>query len=87
MSDEEKSLRLSQLNDLHNQLVNTEQEKFCPALRWALSALGCPDAVAPRAVRPLTEKCDWCDGEKQWCSVCQVYTRTCCVDYGTCQCS
>jgi hypothetical protein len=46
------------------------------------------ESVPPKNVQPPpTEKCEWCGGEKKWCSVCQVYTRTCCHDYGTCQCS
>lgn len=31
--------------------------------------------------------CDDCDGEMMWCTCCEVYTKTCCVDYGTCYCS
>lgn len=32
-------------------------------------------------------KCYDCGGQKPWCSACEVYTQTCCVDYGTCMCS
>ena len=32
-------------------------------------------------------RCDWCGGEMQWCPVCTEWTKTCCQDYGTCQCS
>ena len=33
-------------------------------------------------------QCDLCsDGEMSWCSCCEVYTSTCCCDYGTCMCS
>lgn len=49
VSADERAFRLRQLNDLHNVLVNTGREKFCPALRWAMDQLGCPDAAA----RPL----------------------------------
>ena len=31
--------------------------------------------------------CDDCDGTMTWCSVCGMYTQSCCVDYGTCMCS
>lgn len=31
--------------------------------------------------------CDSCGGREQWCSCCKVWTKTCCVDYGTCMCS
>jgi hypothetical protein len=34
-----------------------------------------------------TATCPDCDGLMYWCSCCCVYTQTCCVDYGTCQCS
>lgn len=32
-------------------------------------------------------RCNSCGGWEQWCSICQCYTQTCCVDYGTCMCS
>lgn len=28
-----------------------------------------------------------CGGLATWCSCCECYTSTCCVDYGTCLCS
>jgi hypothetical protein len=28
-----------------------------------------------------------CGGYTTWCSHCRVWSRTCCVEYGTCQCS
>jgi hypothetical protein len=31
-------------------------------------------------------KCD-CGGHLTWCAQCSVWTQTCHVDYGTCQCS
>jgi len=31
--------------------------------------------------------CDMCGGEMTWCESCQVWSRKCCQDYGTCQCS
>jgi len=31
--------------------------------------------------------CPDCGGKMTWCSSCQCWTRTCCVEYGTCQCS
>lgn len=31
--------------------------------------------------------CDSCGGEQSWCSCCETYTKTCCVDWGTCMCS
>ncbi len=33
------------------------------------------------------EVCDECGGNMPWCSSCETYTRTCCVDWGTCMCS
>jgi len=36
---------------------------------------------------PEIETCYHCGGAAPWCSVCNVYTSTCCVDYGTCMCS
>ncbi len=32
-------------------------------------------------------KCDNCDGFLRWCQSCGMYSRSCCVEYGTCQCS
>lgn len=31
--------------------------------------------------------CPDCGNLMQWCSGCGVWTKTCCVDYGTCMCS
>lgn len=32
-------------------------------------------------------ECSNCGGELSWCSSCMMYSRTCCEEYGTCQCS
>lgn len=32
-------------------------------------------------------RCPHCGGQMTWCSHCMVWSRTCCIDYGTCQCS
>lgn len=32
-------------------------------------------------------RCSFCSGYESWCETCQTYSRNCCVDYGTCQCS
>ena len=31
--------------------------------------------------------CEKCGGVMSWCNTCQMWTRNCCTDYGTCQCS
>jgi hypothetical protein len=31
--------------------------------------------------------CNLCGGQMTWCSCCQVWSSTCCCDYGTCECS
>lgn len=31
--------------------------------------------------------CPYCGGTMSWCCVCQMWSRTCCEEYGTCQCS
>lgn len=31
--------------------------------------------------------CDYCGDKMSWCNICQVFSRSCCVEYGTCQCS
>ena len=33
------------------------------------------------------KECPDCGGRMSWCSICNVWSRNCCVDYGTCQCS
>jgi hypothetical protein len=33
------------------------------------------------------EYCTWCGGTMAWCASCEMWTKTCCEDYGTCQCS
>ena len=34
-----------------------------------------------------TKTCEDCSGEMVWCTSCNMYTKTCCQEYGTCQCS
>lgn len=34
-----------------------------------------------------SRECGSCEGYENWCGFCQTYTQTCCVDYGTCECS
>jgi hypothetical protein len=31
--------------------------------------------------------CPNCGGQMHWCSGCQQWSRSCCVEYGTCYCS
>lgn len=48
------------------------------------------DAERDRQERPHREpgpKCSECGGRETWCAQCLRYSRTCCVEYGTCQCS
>ena len=33
------------------------------------------------------KECPDCGGLMRWCSGCEMWTKTCCVDYGTCMCS
>lgn len=33
------------------------------------------------------EICPMCDGLMEWCTTCQVWSSSCCCDYGTCLCS
>lgn len=56
MTSNERTLRLRQLNDLHNSLVHTAEEAFCPALRWAMDRLGCPDAAAAVKTVDVTDR-------------------------------
>ena len=37
--------------------------------------------------RPSENECPNCGGQMTWCSCCQQWSRSCCVEYGTCQCS
>ncbi|MBN1117790.1 MAG: hypothetical protein JXA77_11330 [Bacteroidales bacterium] len=37
--------------------------------------------------RPSESTCPNCGGTMHWCSTCQMWSRSCCVEYGTCQCS
>lgn len=32
-------------------------------------------------------RCPECGGEMTWCELCQMWSRTCCEDFGTCECS
>jgi hypothetical protein len=31
--------------------------------------------------------CSRCGGTMNWCSCCQMWSQSCCVEYGTCACS
>ena len=31
--------------------------------------------------------CDRCGGNMHWCHCCRVWSSTCCIEYGTCQCN
>ena len=37
--------------------------------------------------RRKTKYCDNCGGSMTWCNSCQMYSRNCCEDYGSCMCS
>lgn len=32
-------------------------------------------------------RCEDCGGEMLWCDCCNMWTKTCCIEYGTCMCS
>lgn len=32
-------------------------------------------------------RCHECGNAMTWCSTCDMWSRHCCVDYGTCQCN
>jgi len=40
-----------------------------------------------RQRKPRTQRCDSCGGQMQWCELCQMFSKTCCEEYGTCMCS
>lgn len=42
------------------------------------------DELCPSCVED--SRCS-CGGTKKWCSMCQVWSASCHVEYGTCQCS
>jgi hypothetical protein len=56
---------------------------------------GAVEEVKPPALRepehgepgPKCEADEPCGGRETWCSQCRRWSRTCCVPYGTCQCS
>lgn len=31
--------------------------------------------------------CPYCGGYQTWCRCCEVWSSTCCQEYGTCECS
>lgn len=31
--------------------------------------------------------CNDCGKQQSWCGLCRVYSKTCCIPYGTCACS
>lgn len=47
-----------------------------------------PPPPAPPAKKKRRDwECRECGGEMRWCGHCQKWSRVCCVEYGTCQCS
>lgn len=34
-----------------------------------------------------TKECPDCEGQMKWCTGCNMWTKTCCEEYGTCECS
>jgi hypothetical protein len=45
------------------------------------------DKFVTKVTEHKSSTCSWCGGEKRWCSCCDMWTRTCCEEYGTCMCS
>lgn len=37
--------------------------------------------------KPSESKCPYCGGQMSWCRSCEMWSRSCCEEYGTCQCS
>lgn len=37
--------------------------------------------------RDRGEECPYCGGVMSWCSTCQMWSKVCCSEYGTCACS
>lgn len=33
------------------------------------------------------KECPDCGGIMHWCTICREWTKICCYDYGTCECS
>ena len=33
------------------------------------------------------KRCEECGGQMEWCDTCQMWSRTCCEEFGSCQCS
>ena len=33
------------------------------------------------------KQCPDCGGLMEWCSCCETWNQSCCVEYGTCMCS
>ena len=40
-----------------------------------------------RVTEHKNSKCSWCGGQKRWCDICEMWSRSCCEEYGTCMCS
>ena len=34
-----------------------------------------------------SKECEYCGGQMTWCSGCEMWSTTCCEEYGSCQCS
>lgn len=40
-----------------------------------------------KALRPRYSTCPSCGGSMRWCSICEMWSKSCCNDWGTCLCS
>lgn len=50
----------------------------CPRCGWLHTECECEDET----------DCEYeCGGMMRWCSICEMYSRDCCEEYGSCQCS
>lgn len=36
---------------------------------------------------PRTKRCPFCGGKMTWCEGCGMWSKTCCQDWGSCQCN
>jgi hypothetical protein len=69
-------------------------EQITPDKPFSLGLIEFDGTIIPEKKELITEsnyddnnRCEVCGGQMSWCEGCQMWSRTCCDEYGTCMCS
>jgi hypothetical protein len=68
-------------------MIETVTHKMTAERRMERKHARCERRRLRKKYKPKYKRCDECGGRMSWCTCCQMWSRTCCEDYGTCMCS